>query len=161
MDSLEDFVTPDYVPEKKTEEDEAAEKLPKLFDYINDLSYRKENLAKRITDKTGKFPAEFVPFVALRAFGNFYDTVLFANEINIRFSELSPEIQYLFYLNALPKRRRYAKYYSTDKSYNEVISAIAKYFHTGCNDAKYNYHMLTKEQTEHIVSSVNGTQNRG
>ena len=150
-DPLEDFVLPDWSPEVKEEE---KQKLPGLFDYVKDLSFEKRNLAKQVEEETGKFPSEFVPYVVLKTFGNSPDTVLLANEINIRFTELSPEVQYQFYLYGLPKRKRFNKFYSEDKERTEIIHALMKYYNWGMNESIINMKMFTKDELKEIVRRV-------
>ena len=146
--SLDDFISPDWKPEEVQEE---KQKLPGLFDYVKDLSFEKKNLAKEIEEQTGKFPSEFVPYVVLKTFGNSVDTVLLANEINIRFGEIPTEIQYQFYLYGIPKRKRFNKFYSEDKERTEIIKALMKYFSWGMNESIINMKMFSKEELKEIV----------
>lgn len=150
---LDDFISPDYAPEEVKEE---KEKLPGLFDYINDLSFKKENLAAVIESKTGVFPSEFVPYITIKAFGNYPDTVLLANELNIRFGDIPAEAQYLFYLYGVPKRKRFAKFYSEDKDNTAAISALAKYFRWGSKEAAANLKMFTKQEIDEIIRRTDG-----
>lgn len=153
-ESLDDFISPDWKPEEQKEE---KQKLPGLFDYVKDLSFEKKNLAKQIEDETGTFPNEFVPYVVLKTFGNSPDTVLLANEINIRFGEIPKEAQYAFYLYGIPKRKRFNKFYSEDKERTEKIKALMKYFGWGINESSINMKMFTdKELKELIRRTTNG-----
>lgn len=154
---LEDFLSPDYDP-NATKEKEEQEQIPKLFDYINDLSFKKENLAYQIKEKTGVFPSEFVPYVAIKAFGNFRDTVLFANLMNCGFKYIQPEYQYLFYLYGIPKKRRFGKFFSYDKDREETILAVAKYFHIASGEAEKNLHMFSPEELKYIRNAVKDKQ---
>lgn len=158
MDELNDFVSPDYVKEETDEE--KAHSLPKLFDYINDLSFKKENLAKRVQQETGKFPSEFVPYIAIKAFGNFKDTVILANEINTHFNEIPSDMQYLFYLHGIPRRKRFSKFYSTDTDRETAVSALAKYFQWGCREAEANMKMFNKEEIAEIIRRLNDDRNK-
>lgn len=154
-DELEDFVSPDYQPPKAACE-EVKEELPKLFDYINDLSFKKTNLAQQVQDEIGQFPSEFVPYIATKSFGNFPDTVLLANVVNTHFGEIPVEAQYLFYLYGIPKRKRFAKFYSPDASHDEEVAALSKYFRWGTREARANLKMFSKEELKEIIRRTNG-----
>lgn len=146
--SLEDFISPDWKPEETKEE---KVKLPGLFDYVKDLSFEKKNLAKQIEEETGKFPSEFVPYVVLKTFGNSSDTVLLANEINIRFGEIPADMQYLFYLYGIPKRKRFNKFYSEDKERTARLKSLMTYFSWGMNESAINMKMFTEQELNEIV----------
>ena len=154
-DELEDFVSPDYQP-PKADCEEVKEELPKLFDYINDLSFKKTNLAQQVQDEIGQFPSEFVSYIATKSFGNFPDTVLLANIVNTHFGEIPVEAQYLFYLYGVPKRKRFAKFYSPDASHDEEVAALAKYFRWGTREARANLKMFSKEELKEIIRRTNG-----
>ena len=157
-DDLSDFVVPDYEGPNTTSSEPI--KSFSLFDYINDLSFDKNDLAGKQKAETGKFPTEFVPYVCLKAFGNYRDTVLLANEINIRFGEIDAENQYKFYLYAVPKRKRFAKFFSEDKKRSEAILALAKYYKWSSGEAEANLHMFTKDQIESIIRRTDTDGNK-
>lgn len=147
-ESLDDFISPDWEPEQVKEE---KQKLPGLFDYVKDLSFEKKNLAQQIENEIGKFPSEFVPYVVLKTFGNSPDTVLLANEINIRFGDIPANMQYLFYLYGIPKRKRFNKFYSEDKDRTAIIKALMVYYGWGMNEATINMKMFTEKELKEIV----------
>ena len=157
-DDISNFVVPDYNNSETVLDN--IEKSFGLFDYINDLSYEKKNLADIQKEKTGKFPSEFVPYVCLKAFGNYRDTVLLANEINVRFFNIDAENQYKFYLYAVPKKKRFAKFFSEDKKRTEAILALAKYYKWSSGEAEANLHMFTKDQIESIIRRTDIDGNR-
>lgn len=57
------------------------------------------------TDEAG-----YSPFMMNRVFSNTQDTVLFANELNMRWANLTNQQQFDFYYHSLPKKRRYGKW---------------------------------------------------
>lgn len=158
MKEIDDFLKPPGKPKLESEPEE-KQKLPGLFDYINDLTFGKMNLARKIEADTGKFPSEFVPYIALKAFGNYRDTVLLANEINIRFSELSAPEQYDFYLYAIPKRKRFSKFYSADTYRESAIRALSKYFGWGSKEAEANLKMYSKEEIDELIRRTTDAKN--
>lgn len=155
--NLEDFISPDY--EATTEHPGEKIKRPGLFDYVNDLSYTKEGLAFKVQEETGSWPSEFVPFIVVKAFGNYWDTVLLANELNIRFQETPADAQYQFWLNAVPKKKRFAKFHSEDKDRTDLIRCVATYFQWGSKEAEANLKMLTQDELDYIRRNVHDERN--
>lgn len=121
---------------------------PGLFDYINDLSEKKELLAFQVEEQNLKFPSEVVPYMINKAFGNFCDTVFYANALN-RFN-MSPESTYLFYTYAVPKKRRFSKWYKPDESKEKDIQNLMKYYEWGRNEALENYKLFSKEELKEL-----------
>lgn len=146
-DDLSDFLC----SEVQEQAEEVKEKGPGLFDFVKDLSYDKKNLARAIKESTGSFPKEYVPYVVLKAFGNSPDTVLLANEINVRFSLIDTEHQYEFFLYGIPKKKRFNKFFSEDKKYTKRIQAISNYYECGYNDAKANYKLFSEPELDRLV----------
>ena len=146
-DDLSDFLCSDALEQAE----EVEEKGPGLFDFVKDLSYDKKNLAGSIKEATGSFPKEYVPYVVLKAFGNSPDTVLIANEINVRFPLIDTEHQYEFFLYGIPKKKRFNKFFSEDKKYAKRIQAIANYYECGSNDAKANYRLFSEPELDRLV----------
>lgn len=155
--NLNDFISPDQTVNVKHSGDE--KKRPGLFDYVNDVSFKKEGLAFKIQEETGTWPSEFVPFIVVKAFGNYWDTILLANELNIRFQEVPREAQYQFWMNAIPKKKRFAKFHSEDKDRSELIRCVATYFQWGSKEAEANLKMFTQSELEYIKRNIHGKRN--
>lgn len=95
------------------------------FDFANGLMTSRENL---MTPETRD---QYVPFIINRHFSYFADLVHYANDMNLA-HHLTKETQNTFYLNTLPKRKRYSKW--EKKQSDLVIQAISAYFQ--CNEAR-------------------------
>lgn len=73
------------------------------FDYIKALSYTKEN----VIDTLGI--EEYIPFLANLAFALHKDSILYANDMNMR-PGIDKELNWSYYYNGLPKRQRFAEW---------------------------------------------------
>jgi hypothetical protein len=78
-----------------------------LGDYLNSINQTKENVMRGSDDP--KAVSGYPAFVVRRSFSYFNDTVLFANELN-KYPNLDNDMQYEFFLHALPRKRRFAKW---------------------------------------------------
>lgn len=148
-DDISDFLTSEVSADEKEEEPKKAGL--KLFDYVKDLSYDKKGLALQVKRETGSFPREYVPYVAMKAFGNSPDTVLLANEVNVRFSMIDTEFQYEFFLYGIPKKKRFNKFFSENKTYMKRLQAIARYYECGTNDARASYRLIPEPELDRLV----------
>lgn len=86
---------------------------------------------------------QYVSFVINRSMSYFRDTVLFANEMNIRHT-LPPRMQYDFYRNIVSPKRRFAKWSKKAKT-SEDIKIIQK---------AYNYSQEKAESVHPLFSSA-------
>lgn len=76
----------------------------KLFDYVNAITYTKEDL-----------PMDgYNSFMVNRALGNYQDCVLFANEMNI-LSILDNDLKYDFFINTIRKKKRFSRWPKSSK----------------------------------------------
>lgn len=97
------------------------------FDYISAVSYSKENLIVDEVSEKG-----YNAFLTNRTLSYHMDAIFMANEANRFGSDISNKMQYDFYLNILPKKKRYAKWskeVTTDK-----VASIMEYYK--CSRAK-------------------------
>lgn len=89
------------------------------FDIINSI-----NEKKRI-DRAEAL-AEYSAFLINRGLSMNADTVFFANEMN-KYPSLDKDIQYDFYMNAVPKGKRWSKWAKAEKAEQDVTN-IMTYF---------------------------------
>lgn len=94
--------------------------MPKLFDYINDLSHKKEHLIRQDPENIKGYN----PFIINRALSMSRETLHAANEVN-QMAGLSKEMQYDFLFYVIPKRFR--KYKWPKKVDNKSLSIIKRY----------------------------------
>ncbi len=97
------------------------------FDYVKSINESKVNL---MIDTENDELAEkaYVPFLTNKSFSYYLDTILYANEIN-QFTHMDNKLQYEYYLNGIPKKKRYSQW--TKKTSNADLDIVAEYY--GCN----------------------------
>lgn len=107
--------------------------------YLNAINQTKENL---VTDDTN----DYNPYVINHCMSH-QDTVLLANEMNIR-ANLPPVIVNKFYIYSVKKRKRFSKWYKSQKiSDIELIQKVYKY---NMIKAKQALALLSESQLETI-----------
>lgn len=99
------------------------------------------DIANAINQKTGHLNADQVdyqPYMMNRIFSNTKDTVLFANEMNMRWGNLDKQQQFDFYYYALPKKKRYGKWHKNqdDKDYLDTVKEVFGYSRRKAKDVE-------------------------
>lgn len=85
------------------------------------------DLARNINEKTGRLNAEevgFNPYMMNRIFSNTKDTILFANEMNALWRNVTPEMHYDFFYHGISKKRRYGKWHKSPADDEETLQVI-------------------------------------
>ena len=79
--------------------------MAKLGDFLTAINLSKVNLLEEdsLTEK------EYVPFLINRTMSYFPDTVLYANEINLR-GHLENRLQNDYLLNSISKKKRFSRW---------------------------------------------------
>lgn len=89
------------------------------FDIINSINEKKE------IDRTEAL-TDYAPFIINRGLSMHKDTIFFANEMNCR-SQLDKDLQFDFYMTAVPKGKRYGKWAKAEKVEQDITN-IMTYF---------------------------------
>ncbi len=97
------------------------------FDFINAINLTKKNLFE---DPLAK--KDYTPYIVNRGLSYFPDTVLYANEMN-RLSGIPEDWQFSFFLNTIPKKKRFSKWHKKDAE-TESVRLVKEYF--GYSDEK-------------------------
>lgn len=108
----------------------------KPFDYLNSINHKKEDIIQE-SDNPELAEKLYPPFMVNRGLSYFTDTILFANEMNIR-HQSDNKLQFDFFLNSIRKRKRFTKWFKKDQ--DESIDLIMSH---------YNY---SYEKAKHVVS---------
>ena len=118
---------------------------------MNAASFSKEDLIRNsdIPEHTEKM---YTPYVVNRGFTNFEDTILHANEMNMRHG-LFDAAQFDYYKAVLRKRKRFSKWPKADKDIN--LDAIQEVYQCNRTVAKQYLKVLNKEQLETIHDKIN------
>lgn len=106
-----------------------------LFDIINDISNQTDQVYD-IYKETGYLPKVYSQYMVNKAFGNYMDTVLLANEANICPSAIPDYAHFLLMRGMIRKRKRFAKWFKD--STPEFVEYIARYMGWSMREAKQN-----------------------
>jgi hypothetical protein len=111
------------------------------FDFMNAASFSKEDLIRN--DQNPEIAEkQYNAYIVNRGFANFDDTILHANEMNMR-HELFPQAQFDYYRSVLRKRKRFSKWPKADK--NADLDAIQQVYQCNRTVAKLYLNVLDKE----------------
>lgn len=90
---------------------------------------------------------DYTPYIVNRGMSYFYDTILFANEMNM-YSDTPKYLQYMFYYNALGKKGRFSTWHKKSKMAN--LDIVKEYFDYSDTKAEEALELLTDEHIESI-----------
>ena len=108
------------------------------FDYVNSVTNTKKNIM--VDDIAEK---EYAPFIVNKALGNFRDTVLYANEMNIN-HHLDHRLQFDFFINIVKKQKRWSKWIKSESVLD--LELIKEYYGYSNEKAKSVLSLLSNEQ---------------
>ncbi|PHS22164.1 MAG: DNA polymerase [Robiginitomaculum sp.] len=121
------------------------------FDYVTSITYSKKDIISGADDED-LMVRNYPPFIVNKALSYFADTVLHANEMNIN-HQLSNKTQYLFLLNSIRRRKRFAKWVKAAVPDNE-IEAICLVYECNARIAEQYRGLMNKAQTKSIMKLV-------
>jgi hypothetical protein len=114
-----------------------------LKDWLNSINFTKENLM----EESPEIKSDYAPFIINRCLSGHVDCVLFANEMNMH-HQLDKDMQYLFYLNSLRKKKRFSPWLRKDKVTD--LECVKSYYGYSNEKALQALKILTKEQIKFI-----------
>ena len=122
----------------------------KVFDFVNEINGGKKDL---IRDSENPTLAEklYSPFLVNRAFSNFVDTIMYANEIN-RVNHVDSILQNDYYLNSIRSSKRFSKWAKREESSD--IDSIQQFYKVNYKRALEISKVLTSEQIDHIKTRI-------
>lgn len=120
------------------------------FDFMNAVSFSKEDLIRN-NDNPALIEKQYTPYMVNRGFTNFEDTILHANEMNMR-AHLFPGAQFDYYRGALRKRKRFSKWPKAEKSAD--LDAIQHVYNCNRTIAKMYLKALSKEDLAYVHSKM-------
>ena len=115
------------------------------FDFINDINFGKKNLLK--DDDKGILEKEYNSFIINRGLSYFSDTVLYANEMNLR-HELDKRMQNDYLLHSIRPKKRFSKWAKNKKE--ERVDLIKQYFNYSNQKAREVLDIITDEEYNQI-----------
>lgn len=116
------------------------------FDFIKSASHNKKDLVKT-SDYPEQIEKQYTPYIVNRGFSYFEDTILHANEMNMR-HHLFSDAQYRYYLGVLRSRNRFSKWHKAEK--NVDLDAIQEAYSVNRTVAKMYLKALSKEDLKRI-----------
>lgn len=117
------------------------------FDYSNNISTSESSIwLDGVSDK------EYSPYMVNRALSQYYDTVLFAQEMNQR-GDIPSKWQYDFLRFAIqPKKKRFAKWHKPEKL--EVVDAISSHYQINRRTAEQYLSLLNNSVITEIMETL-------
>jgi Bacteriophage clamp loader A subunit len=111
------------------------------FDYINAISHTKENIISG-TDNDELAEKGYEPYLVNRGLSFFPDTVLYANEMNMR-HVLSKKCQFSYLLNTVRPRKRFSKWFKANLE--DDIKIVSEYYGYSISKAREAMRVLTQD----------------
>tara|TARA_B100001939_G_C16925077_1_gene611198 strand:+ start:364 stop:771 length:408 start_codon:yes stop_codon:yes gene_type:complete len=124
--------------------------MAKLGDFLTAINLSKKN----IMEEDSLAEKEYPPFVINRSLSYFQDTVLYANEMNLR-GHIDNRLQNDYFLNSIRKKKRFSRWLKPEQ--NEDINAIKEYY--CCNDVRA--HEILRVLTGEQLSLIHKRLERG
>ena len=118
-----------------------------LKNWLDSIYFSKKDVLKDI-DNPNQYPA----FVINRILSGNIDTVLFASELNERFT-MDKDMQYKFLLYGVPKRKRFSNYLK--KNTLDNLDIVKRYYGYNNEKAIEVLKLLSKEQIDYIKEKLN------
>ena len=116
------------------------------FDFIKSVSHSKKDLI-RGDDYPEQIEKQYNAYIVNRGFSYFEDTILHANEMNMR-AHLFNDSQYRYYLGVLRSRNRFSKWHKAEK--NIDLDAIQEVYSVNRTVAKMYLKTLSKEDLKRV-----------
>ena len=110
-----------------------------LKDWLNSINFTKEDLSEDIKS--------YPPYIINRCLSGHIDCLMYANEMNMH-HQLDKDMQYLFYLNSLRKKKRFSPWLRKDKVTD--LECVKSYYGYSNEKASQALKILTKEQLNFI-----------
>lgn len=126
---------------------------PNPFIFLDRITWTKD-------DSWGEHEQEnYVAFLINRHFSQFPDTVMYANDINMRHEQLSKEMQFRFLVNSLPKRKRFGKW--KKKTENPDIRVISHFMDVNPAKAEELLPLVSESKLDLMRQHYEHTAGRG
>lgn len=120
----------------------------KLGEYLTAINYSKEPLLDTEDESVEK---GYTPFIVNRCLSYFIDTVLYANEMNLR-PETDKKMQFDYLQGTIRKNKRYSKWLKQESVDN--LDTIKQYYGYSDTKAKEVMDILTPEDIEYMREKI-------
>jgi len=98
-------------------------------------------------DVDNEIEKQYNAFIVNRGFSYFMDTVIYANEMNIR-SGVDAKLQFDFLINTIRQKKRYSKWHKAEQ--NDDIQVLREYYGYNIHRAKEVLPLHSNEQLKFI-----------
>lgn len=115
------------------------------FDYVNSINSGKNLLEE--SDNKEVVVKDYDPFMVNRALSYHNDTLMLANAMN-QFSHLDKDLQYLFFINTVRPKKRFAKWAKPEK--NDDLNTIVEYYGYSYEKAKQVLDLFSNEDLDRM-----------
>jgi hypothetical protein len=115
------------------------------FDFLNEINHGKKDLM--IDDIDYQIEKQYNSYIINRGLSYFLDTIVDANEMNIR-HHLDKKLQNAYLLNIIRKKKRFSKWHKAEKS--ELLEIVMKFYGYSIKRAKEVLPLLTAENIEEM-----------
>ena len=116
--------------------------MAELKDWLNSINFTKENL---IDDPT--VVKDYPPYIINRCLSGHLDYIMFTNEMN-KYSSLDKDMQYIFYLNTLRKKKRFSPWLRKEKVTD--LQCVKQYYGYSNEKASQALKILSNQQLDYI-----------
>tara|TARA_B100000029_G_scaffold474685_1_gene517274 strand:+ start:1003 stop:1401 length:399 start_codon:yes stop_codon:yes gene_type:complete len=101
------------------------------FDFLNEINYGKKNLM--VDDVDHQVEKQYMPFIVNKGLSYTMDTVIYANEMNIR-PYIDKKLQFDYLINTIRRNKRFPKWLKPEE--DENIKVIMDYYGYNVQRAK-------------------------
>jgi uncharacterized protein YlbG (UPF0298 family) len=119
------------------------------FDFIKDITHEKKNLMS--DDLDGQIEKQYNAFIVNRGLSYFMDTVIYANEMNIR-PNTEKKLQFDFLINTVRQKKRFSKWHKAVE--NSELNMLKEYYGYNIHRAKEVLPLHTKDQLKQIKQTL-------
>ena len=116
------------------------------FEYCNAINYTKKDIM--IDDVAEK---AYAPYMVNRQLSYFNDTVLAANEMNLK-HHIDNRLQFDFFINIVRKRKRFSKWVKPEQISD--LDVVKKYYGYSNEKARQVLTLLSTEQINELKNKV-------
>lgn len=117
------------------------------FDFVNAVSQTKVNLMEDPQSEK-----EYVPFIVNRSLSYHQDTILYANEMNMR-AGIPNKQQFAYLINTVRPRKRFAKW-AKKASADADLQLVMDYYGYNINHAKAVLPLLNKQHLSEMRDKI-------
>jgi hypothetical protein len=119
------------------------------FDFVNSINNGKNLLD--VSDDKEVVMKDYNPFMTNRALSYHNDTLMLSNAMN-QYSHLDKDLQYLFFINTVRPKKRFAKWAKPEK--NDVLNIIVEYFGYSYEKAKQVLDLFNHEDLDRMKQKL-------